>query len=155
MTSTQPDRNAAVSLQQQLLQVVTAVWYEIDQTDGTGVSSHFAGDATLTISRATSHGTAGIDALYATRYARGPRVSRHCVTNLHVLTADAVSADAISTLLLYAEDGEGPRHRMSPVLVADVADTFVLRDGRWLIQTRHITTQFEPEGGGGLAVPTE
>jgi hypothetical protein len=109
----------------------------------------------VTISRATSHGTAEIDALYATRYARGPRVSRHCVTNLHVIEANAASAVAISTLLLYAEDGDAPRNRMSPVLVADVEDTFVHGDGRWLIQTRHIKTQFQPEGGGGLAVPTE
>jgi hypothetical protein len=143
------------SLQQELTRLVTAVWYEIDHTDGVGVSAHFARDATLIISRATARGTAEIDALYATRHARGPRVSRHCVTNLHVLEGDDVSAFAISTLLLYAEDGEAPRPRMSPVLVADVEDTFVRGDGRWLIQKRHIITQFQPEDGSGLAVPTE
>ena len=151
-----PDsRQITPALQQELLQLVTTVWYDIDQTDGTGVSSHFARDATLTISRATVHGTAEIDALYATRHARGPRVSRHCVVNLHVLEADATSAAAISTLLLYAEDGEAPRHLMSPVLIADVEDTFVRDGGRWLIQTRHIKTRFQPEDGGGLAVPTD
>jgi SnoaL-like domain len=145
----------SAALQQELAQVITAVWYEIDHTDGTGVSAHFSRDATLAISRAIARGTSEIDALYAARHARGPRVSRHCVTNVHVLEGDTTSAVVISTLLLYAEDGDAPRHRMAPVLVADVEDTFVRDDGRWLIQERHIKTQFQPEGGGGLAVPTE
>jgi hypothetical protein len=145
----------STALQQELAQVITAVWYEIDHTDGTGVSAYFAVDATLTISQATAQGTSEIDALYATRHARGPRVSRHCVTNVHVLEGDATSAVVISTLLLYAEDGEAPRHRMAPVLVADVEDTFVRATGRWLIQKRHIRTQFQPAHGRGLAVPTE
>jgi hypothetical protein len=143
------------ALQQELTQVITAVWYEIDHTDGEGVSAFFSSDATLTISRATARGTSEIDALYAARHARGPRVSRHCVTNVHVLEVDTTSALAISTLLLYAEDGDAPRHRMAPVLVADVEDTFVRDDGHWLIQRRHIKTQFQPEDGGGLAVSTE
>jgi 2-keto-3-deoxy-L-rhamnonate aldolase RhmA len=141
-------------LHDELLAFVTAVWFEIDHTDGTGVSGHFTDDATLTIDRATSHGTAEIDALYAGRNARGPRVSRHCVTNLHVVEVDPTSVRAVSALLLFAEDGEAPRRRMSPVLVADVDDIFVRRDGRWLIQRRHIRPQFLPEEGG-LAVPTE
>jgi 2-keto-3-deoxy-L-rhamnonate aldolase RhmA len=138
----------------ELQERVTAVWFEIDHTDGAGVSSHFADDATLTIARATVRGAAEIDALYAGRHARGPRVSRHCATNLHVLEADATSARAISTLLLFAEDGEAPRRGMSPALVADVEDTFVSRRGRWLIQDRQIRPQFMPEDAG-LAVPTE
>jgi 2-keto-3-deoxy-L-rhamnonate aldolase RhmA len=144
----------AASIQQELLQLVAAVWYEIDHTDGAGVSAYFTEDASLTISRAVSRGTAEIDELYATRTARGPRVSRHCVTNLHVIEAHESSASALSTLILYAEDGEAPRRRMSPVLVADVEDRFVRRNGRWLIQNRHIKTQFAP-AKGGLAVATE
>ncbi|MFF5138145.1 aldolase/citrate lyase family protein [Streptomyces sp. NPDC013157] len=138
----------------ELMALVTAVWYEIDATDGSGVSRYFTGDATLTISRATVTGTTEIDNLYANRSARGPRVSRHCVTNLHLLDFDGNSARALSSLLLFAEDGRAPRRRTSPALVADVEDTFVRVDGRWLIQARHIQPQFMPEDAA-LAVPTE
>ncbi|MCW2758977.1 MAG: hypothetical protein JWO46_2723 [Nocardioidaceae bacterium] len=141
-------------LRDELVALVTAVWFEIDHTDGKGVSGYFTDDATLTIARATASGTDEIDALYANRHARGPRVSRHCVTNVHVVEAGASSVRASSTLLLFAEDGTAPLTRMSPVLVADVEDTFVRRRARWLIQSRHIKPQFLP-AEGGLAVPTE
>ena len=149
-----PQVQSSASLHADLLALVTAVWFEIDHADGSGVSGHFTDDGTLTIGSAMARGTAQIDALYAGRHARGPRVSRHCVTNLHVVDADATSARTMSDLLLFAEDGEAPRRRMSPVLVADVEDTFVRRDGRWLIHDRHIKPQFLP-AEGGLAVPTE
>jgi 2-keto-3-deoxy-L-rhamnonate aldolase RhmA len=141
-------------LRDELLALVTAVWFEIDRTDGKSVSRYFTDDATLAIARSRAVGTGEIDDLYANRQARGPRVSRHCVTNLHVVEAGASSVRASSTLLLFAEDGEAPLTRMAPALVADVEDTFVHREGRWLIQSRHIKPQFLPEEGG-LAVPTE
>ena len=136
-----------------LLRTVTAVWFEIDHTDGSGVSAHFTDDATLTIAEARFRGTAQIDELYATRHGRGPRVSRHCVTNLHVLDADAGSARAVSTLILYAEDGVAPRRHVQPVLIADVHDEFQHSGGRWRIRDRRIVTQFRPEDAV-LAVPT-
>ena len=137
----------------ELLRTVTAVWFEIDHTDGSGVSAYFTEDATLTIADARFRGTAQIDALYATRHGRGPRVSRHCVTNLHLLQADTRSARAVSTLILYAEDGVAPRRLMQPVLVADVHDEFHRSGGRWRIRDRRIVPQFIPEDAD-LAVPT-
>jgi hypothetical protein len=136
-----------------LVRVVTAVWFEIDHTDGSGVCAYFTDDATLTIADARVRGTTEIDALYATRNDRGPRVSRHCVTNLYLLEADARSARAISTLILYAEDGAPPRRRMQPVLVADVHDEFHRVRDRWRISDRRIVPQFMPEDAD-LAVPT-
>ncbi|MCW2781746.1 MAG: hypothetical protein JWR35_2195 [Marmoricola sp.] len=141
-------------LRDELLALVTAVWFEIDRTDGKAVSGYFTDDATLAIARSTASGKDEIDALYANRHDRGPRVSRHCVTNLHIVEVGASAVRASSTLLLFAEDGEAPLTRMAPALVADVEDTFVHRQGRWLIQSRHIKPQFIPEEGG-LAVPTE
>lgn len=137
-----------------LLRTVTAVWFAIDHGDGSGVSAYFTDDATLTIGDARFHGTAQLDALYAARHGRGPRVSRHCVTNLHLLEADTRSARAVSTLILYAEDGVAPRRLMQPVLVADVHDEFARSAGRWLIRDRRVVTQFMPEDAV-LAVPTD
>jgi hypothetical protein len=136
-----------------LLRVVTAVWFEIDHRDGSRVSEYFTEDADLTIGDARVHGTSEIDGLYATRHGRGPRVSRHCVTNLHVVSANTDSARAISTLTLYAEDGVAPRRAMQPVLVADVHDVFARFGDGWRISDRHIVSQFIP-ADAVLAVPT-
>jgi len=153
VTVTDRDASDAGDPAAELLRTVTAVWFEIDHTDGSGVSAYFTEDATLTIADARFRGTAQIDALYATRHDRGPRVSRHCVTNLHLLQADTRSARAVSTLILYAEDGVAPRRLMQPVLLADVHDEFHRSGGRWRIRDRRIVTQFMPEDAV-LAVPT-
>jgi 4-hydroxy-2-oxoheptanedioate aldolase len=143
--------DGAVSVE--LTRVVTDVWFEVDHTDGSTVSDHFTADASLTITGAALQGRAEIDKFYASRHARGPRVSRHCVTNVHILEVDDRSARAISALVLYAEDGAAPRRQMHPALVADVHDEFVRRDGRWLIHDRRIVAQFLPEKST-LTVPT-
>ncbi len=142
------------SLISKLSEVVVALWYEIDHGDGTRASSFFTSDASLTFETATFTGTAEIDGVYATRTARGPRVSRHLATNLHVLSADENSATAISCLLLFAEDGLAPRPLTQPILVSDVLDVFHCVEGRWLIASRRLTATFRSPAAV-LAVPTE
>ncbi|NEA36715.1 aldolase/citrate lyase family protein [Streptomyces sp. SID13031] len=129
----------------ELTQLITDVWFEIDHTDGSAVADRFTADASLTITGAALRGRVEIDEFYASRHARGPRVSRHCVTNVQLLEVGERSATAISALILYAEDGEAPRRQMHPALVADVHDEFVRVDGRWLIHDRRIVAQFLPE----------
>lgn len=138
--------------------LVTALWYDIDHGYGTGASAYFTADADLTFSRRTFRGRVEIDEVYRTRTARGPRVSRHTVTNLHVLRHEDSHAEAVSALVLYAEDGKPPIPATAPVLVADVYDRF-LRVGqgtgsRWLIASRRIENRFLAPGDV-LAVPTE
>ncbi|WP_405057837.1 aldolase/citrate lyase family protein [Kribbella sp. NBC_01505] len=140
-----PPETGRRSVAAELTRIVADVWFEIDHTDGSMVSGHFTPDANLTITGGALHGKAEIDAFYSARHARGPRVSRHCVTNLHVLEADERRASALSVLILYAEDGEAPRRRTNPTLIADVYDDFVQQDGRWLIHDRRIVAQFLPE----------
>ncbi|MFF1816888.1 aldolase/citrate lyase family protein [Kribbella sp. NPDC058245] len=136
----------------ELTRLVTEVWFEIDHTDGAAVAEHFTVEASLTITGSALHGRAAIDEFYRSRHARGPRVSRHLVTNLHFLEVGERSAHALSALVLYAEDGAAPRRQMSPALVADVYDDFVHQDGRWLIDDRRIVAQFLPENNT-LTVP--
>lgn len=141
------------SLREELLEVVIALWFEIDHHNGATASNFFLPDAELSFSARSFRGKADIDAVYADRAARGPRVSRHVVTNLHVTEASADRAAAISTLILYAEDGEPPRPTTAPAMVGDVSDVFERHDGRWLIRSRRIDNLFiEPETV--LAVPT-
>lgn len=143
----------------QLTVLVTALWYEIDHGDGSAASIFFTPDAELTFSRRTFRGTDEIDGAYRDRAARGPRVSRHLVSNLHVLRHDGDQVEAVSALVLHAQDGGPPLPSTAPVLVADVVDRFtrvVGPDGhpRWLIASRRIEPLFLAPGDV-LAVPTD
>jgi len=142
-----------VSLHGELLVVVTALWFEIDHGDGSGASAFFTPDAELRFIDRSFLGTTEIDAVYRARTERGRRVSRHLVTNLHVVRADEASASAISALILIADDGEPPRPTTTPLMVADVVDEFVRTGDRWLISSRHVREMFRAPDSV-LAVPT-
>jgi len=139
--------------------LVTALWFEIDHGDGTAAAGYFTPDAELTFSRRTFRGTGEIDGVYRARTARGPRVSRHLLSNFHVLRHETDLVDAVSVLVLHARDGQPPVPTTVPVLIADVFDRFV-RVGepsqlrRWLIASRRIENRFLSPGDV-LAVPTE
>ena len=154
------NRPALALVHTELSMLVTALWFEIDQGDGSAASSFFTADAELTFSRRTFRGTDEINGVYGDRTARGPRVSRHLISNLHILRYGLDLVDAVSALVLYAQDGEPPLPTTVPVLVADVYDRFVRvgePDGearRWLIASRRIENRFLMPGDV-LAVPTE
>lgn len=143
----------------ELSMLVTALWFEIDHGDGTAAAGYFTPDAELTFSRRTFRGTGEIDGVYRARTARGPRVSRHLLSNFHVLRHETDLVDAVSVLVLHARDGQPPVPTTVPVLIADVFDRFV-RVGepsqlrRWLIASRRIENRFLSPGDV-LAVPTE
>ena len=147
-------------LHTELSMLVTALWYEIDHGDGSTASGFFTADAELTFSRRTFRGTEQINGVYRDRAARGPRVSRHLMSNLHVLQQQVDTVETLSVLVLHAQDGTPPIPTTVPVLVADVFDRFVRSRGpdeqarRWLIASRRIENRFLVPGDV-LAVPTE
>jgi hypothetical protein len=147
-------------LHTELSMLVTALWYEIDHADGSAASGFFTADAELTFSRRTFRGTEQINGVYRDRAARGPRVSCHLMSNLHVLQRQVDAVETLSALVLYARDGTPPIPTTVPVLVADVFDRFVRYRGpdvqarRWLIASRRIENRFLMPGDV-LAVPTE
>ncbi|WP_262705781.1 MULTISPECIES: nuclear transport factor 2 family protein [Streptomyces] len=150
----------AALLHTELSMLVTALWYEIDHGNGSRAVGFFTPDAELTFSRRTFHGTQEISGVYRDRTARGPRVSRHLMSNFHILQHETGSVEAISALVLYAQDGTPPIPATAPVLIADVYDRFV-RTGaadehtsRWRIASRRIENRFLMPGDV-LAVPTE
>ena len=142
------------ALTAELLTIVTAIWFDIDHGSGDGVSAFFTQDAELHFGPRRFRGTAEIDAVYAARAARGPRVSRHLVTNMHLTAAGPTHATTLSNLLLFAEDGQPPRTTVTPAVVSDVVDEFELRHGTWLIRSRHIGALFAPLGLD-LAIPSQ
>ncbi|NGO71879.1 nuclear transport factor 2 family protein [Streptomyces boncukensis] len=150
----------ATLLHTELSMLVTAVWYEIDHGDGAAAAGFFTSDAELTFSRRTFRGTDEINGVYRDRAARGPRVSRHLMSNFHVLRHERGHVEAVSALVLHAQDGTPPIPATVPVLIADVYDHFV-RTGntdehtsRWRIASRRIENRFLTPGDV-LAVPTE
>jgi hypothetical protein len=156
MQTQEPGRPALVdahaALHVELLGVLTALWFDIDHHDGASASSFFTADGELRFEASCFTGTAAIDNVYRRRAERGPRLSRHVVTNLHIEEVADDAVHCLSTLLLFAEDGHAPSTRTSPTLVADVWDQFTRVDGRWLIGSRWIKNQFIPDGEN-LAVP--
>lgn len=161
MTGDLPTRDGPTLavLHADLSMVLAALWFEIDHGDGSAASSFFTADAKLTFSRRTFRGTSEIDRVYSDRAARGPRVSRHLTSNLHVLRYETDRVEVVSALVLYAQDGLPPLPTTRPVLVADVFDRFTRTDepgrpARWLIASRKIENLFLAPGDV-LAVPTE
>lgn len=145
---------SATSLRAELTNLLTALWHEIDHNQGAAASSYFTPEAELRFEDASFRGTAAIDAVYQRRAARGPRVSRHLVTNLCLLEVDEDRVRALSVLLLFAEDGEAPRPKTSPSLIADVWDQFERIDDQWLISSRWIRNMFIGSTAD-LAVPVK
>lgn len=134
--------------------VLTAFWFEVDHNAGAQASRFFTPEAELRFEDASFSGTAAIESVYRTRAARGDRVSRHLVTNLHLLDVEERRVRAVSVLLLFAEDGTPPRPSTSPTLVADVWDEFALTDDGWRIGSRWIRNLFL-RSSTDLAVPVE
>ena len=136
----------------ELLALLTDLWFDIDHHGGEHAHHFFTADAELRFSGALFTGAEQIAAVYAGRRARGPRVSRHLITNLRLDDVQAESVDATSSLLLFGDDGVAPRPTTTPAMVGDVTDELVRRAGGWLIRSRRITYLFiEPTTE--LAVP--
>ena len=146
------DNASGPLLYAQVLSLLADLWFEIDQHGGEQAHRFFTSDAELRFSQAVLTGTEQIRQVYADRRARGPRVSRHLVTNLRLRDVQPESAGAISSLLLFGDDGTAPRPITRPAMVGDVADEFVWREGHWLIRSRLITYLFI-EPATELAVP--
>lgn len=76
------------------------------------------------------------------------------MTNVHVTDATDTTAVVVSSLCLFAEDGEPPRPTAVPAMVGDVVDYFEQHDGCWLISSRHVHQIFV-SADTVLAVPTK
>ena len=139
---------------QAVADVLAALWFEVDHRDGADAHLFFTPDADLTFGSARFEGRTAIQRVYRGRAARGPRVSRHIMSNVHITRVDGDTAEVMSALCLYAQDGIGPRPRATPVAISDVRDRFVRTPTGLLIASRTITNQFM-ETDAEFAVPTQ
>jgi uncharacterized protein (TIGR02246 family) len=123
--------------------IIIGIWYDIDHQDGSGVSRCFWPDGTILFSERLVRGRAAIDATYAARVARGPRLSRHIVSNVHLASLTADTARVVSTFRLYAADGHPVAPNTEPLSINDCIDDFRrTADGEWLIEHRAMVHLF-------------
>jgi hypothetical protein len=121
-------------------------WYEVDIHDGAKAHEYFTADGVFTSSVKTHRGRDAIRAFYAVRKARGPRVSRHVISNFRVVVADRDHASTQWVLSLYAADGEPILPSKPPIMLADVSEELVReRDGVWRYKSRIIKAVFRDE----------
>jgi hypothetical protein len=124
------DRLSLLTATQDLL---AGIWYDIDVRGGQNVADCFVADGRLRIEGHTVRGRAEIDALYAKRRARGPRITRHRMSNLYAVDCQAEASTASATIYhcmtLYAQDGNQPGALTVPIMVADVLDELVVFEG--------------------------
>lgn len=123
--------------------VIIGIWYDIDHRDGSGVSRCFWPDGTILFSERLVRGRDAIDAAYAARVARGARLSRHIVSNVHLAELTGDTARVVSTFRLYAADGDPVAPNTEPISVNDCIDDFRRTpDGEWLIEHRAMVHLF-------------
>ena len=122
-------------------QLVHDFAYRVDFGPVETIADLFAEDGWYAWGGKRSVGHDAIRETYRQRAARGVRTARHLCTNLRVSLLDDNHARGQSIWLIFAEDGPPP-HPAVPLLVADVFDVYVRRDGRWLFQSRELEDVF-------------
>jgi hypothetical protein len=126
--------------------IIVAIWYDIDLGDSTNVKDFFTPNGVLSFDGREIHGRDDIHEGYQQR-ASGDRVSRHVITNVHVVRQDETSADVVNTLHLFAGNGEPVLPNADPLSVTDTFDHFVKdENGDWLIESRLLRNVFVREG---------
>jgi hypothetical protein len=94
----------------------------------------------------THSGREAIRAFYAQRKARGPRTSRHVISNFRVVVADRYHASTQWVLSLYAADGAPILPSKPPIMLGDVIEELVREaDGVWRYKSRTIKAVFRDE----------
>ena len=135
--------------------IIVAIWYDIDCGDSTNVKDFFTEDGVLSFDGRELHGRKEIHEGYLQR-ASGDRLSRHVISNVHVVRQDANSADVINILRLYAGNGEPVLPFDGPLSVTDCHDHFVKdTDGTWRIERRLLANQFVRSGATFTEPPSK
>lgn len=124
-----------------VVETVHRAWWNVDREFGIGSELFFTDDGTCVMPALTMCGRDEIAAGYARRQARGPRLSRHLVSNVVVRITDD-HATATYALLLFAGNGQAPLVLDSPSAICDVDDELVLTEAGWLIHRRELTAVF-------------
>lgn len=119
-------------------------WFEVDMKGGAGVSQTFTEDGLFYAGPGEPLvGRAAIEKFYTWRTDRGPRVSRHVITNFRAEFTDATHATTCCVMMLYAADGKPVLPSLPPIAVCDLIDQCVKEaDGKWRYSERKFIPLF-------------
>lgn len=130
-------------------------WYLVDLKGGEGAAELFAPDGVFVVGPGEPLvGRKAVDEFYRWRVDRGPRTSRHVITNFRAEFTDDRHAQTICTMFVYADDGVPVHPSAPPIFVGDQIDTCVKGDdGLWRYAHRTFTPLFM--GGVKPTVPPD
>ena len=124
-----------------LQELVNEFAYLVDFGPAETIAELFVEDGWYGWGEKRSVGREAIRNAYRERAARGLRTARHLRTNLRLMMVGDNEARGQSIWLIFAEDGPPP-HPAVPLLVADVLDVYVHRNGKWWFQSRQLEDVF-------------
>jgi uncharacterized protein (TIGR02246 family) len=130
-------------------------WFEVDMHGGAGVSRMYTADGVFHAGPGKPLvGRDAIEQFYGWRTDRGPRTSRHVVTNFRAEFADDAHATSWCMMLLHAADGTPVHPSAPPIAICDLVDSHVKEDdGVWRVSERKFVLLFA--GGEAPTVPPE
>lgn len=138
-----PESPSTLALKFRLHELVLRYWREVDTNWGEAAPDFFTVDGTFESENMALRGRDEIRAFYAWRRDRGERVARHIVDNLLVALDGEDRATVSYMMTIYAGDGKPVLPVSSPNLVCDVTESFVRRDGEWLVSRKAFRTLFK------------
>ncbi|MEU9888201.1 nuclear transport factor 2 family protein [Sphaerisporangium sp. NPDC051011] len=114
----------------------------VDFDEGADTELLFTEDGYFEYDGRSCTGRDEIGRAYAARRARGPRTARHVFTNVSSFRDGRGALGGGSIMLLFGADGRPPFDFASPIVVADVADSYAAVGDTLLIARRVITPLF-------------
>jgi hypothetical protein len=126
-------------IQTDLFNKVVAYWHDVDFNWGRNAGAYYTEDAIFESSMGDADSYVGrkqIEAFYAFRVARGPRVNVHSVTNFHCEFKSDTEVLTSWLCFIHAHDGEAPQVAAAPINISLVKDVTVLETGEWLVKRR-------------------
>lgn len=114
----------------------------LDEGDADAFCALFTEDALYSNGPREARGKEAIAGFMQARTAGGPRTTRHIYSGLMIDFKNDAKARGISVWMSFAFNGEPVIMMAEPFLVADMADVYVKKDGKWLIAERRITPIF-------------
>lgn len=125
--------------------------HALDHNDLPEFLSVFTPEAVYSLGARESRGHAELAQFFTGRQAQGVRTTRHLFSGLTIAFQDGGRATATSVWMSFAGTGALPLSPAVPFLVADMHDSYLLVDGRWLICERRIAPVFRSAGDAPAA----
>lgn len=147
-----PSADDTLRIQQAVRDRLVAYWRDVDRHDARQATTFYTPDCVYQMVDHRMDGPAAVQRYYDHRAARGPRLVRHVVGNLHVEVQAADRAWLEGTLCVYAADGVPVLPTHAPIMVADAECLFVREDdGVWRMRLHRLIALFT--GGAPVLVP--